>query len=115
MLKLKGKTTTVFAQMCLSELYFVFLQRYSLDMKLIKTRKQLSEIKLSCSEKTLHLEVQVILISICSDIRQEAFTIRQEAFTITTFASSLPKYHKDLYASIDKLRTETNQKLNRTR
>ena len=108
MLKLKGKTITVFAQMCLSELYFVFSQRYSLDMKLIKTRKQLSEIKLSCSEKTLHLEVQVILISICSDIRQEAFTI-------TTFASSLPKYHKDLYASIDKLRTETNQKLNRTR
>ena len=92
----------------LSELYFVFLQRYSLEMKLIKTREQLSEIKLSCSEKTLHLEVQVILILICSDIRREAFTV-------TTFASSLPKYYKDLYESIDKLRTEMDQKLNRTR
>ena len=77
-------------------------------MKLIKTREQLSEIKLSCSEKTLHLEVQVILISICSDIRQEAFTI-------TGLASSLPKYHKDLYASIDILQTETDRKLNRAR
>ena len=69
-------------------------------MKLIKTREQVSEIKVSW----IHLEDQVILMSICSDLRQGALTI-----TVLVFASSRPKYHKNLYASIDKLLTSMDQ------